>query len=428
MSQKSTKLVLRTSTVVEEDTTLADSVTENEDIDTQQPKNWKTIIAKIKNDPSSFHSLMVLGVRKVNGIYQCMGVKNNRPYFKKRNVDYVIWYDGNEEIWSLTDSSALNQKDPELYGYLDSTTWDLTNVPKSRHWFLANSNGEWIEKVQMRIQKVERSGGLLSSLLTNPVYETRQAAQAAVEQSASLMSSFWGDFKKVKRQVKENTHGINNLKTNQDIVKEKQRDILGRLETLEKERNSDKYNDLLHKINQVEGQVKILRKGSKKMRQSRAYSRQPRVEQSVESLARDNKLKKASLPALRRFLKKKKRQGISIDGKNIVLSGNKNTLIDQVKQLLEESEKVREVKIDDHDGHKNNIKVDRKDFRRARERRALERQKKKENLKRSDLIRPRESADGLQRNSKKIKKHRPEEMSIENPEHHSKPSDPHPSF
>jgi len=426
MRQKSTQLVLRTSTVVEEDTTLADSVSENEEIETQ-PSNWSTTIAKIKKDPGSFHSLMVLGVRKVNGIYQCMGAKNNRPYFKKKNVDYVIWYDSNEEIWSLTDSSALNKEDPELYGYLDSTTWDLTNVPKSRHWFLANSSGEWIEKVQMRIQKVERSGGLLSSLLTNPIYETRQAAQAAVEQSASLMSSFWGDFKKVKSNVKENKRNINQLKTNQDIVKEKQRDILGRLEKLEKDRNSDKYNDLLHKIKQVEGQVTILKKGSTKRRQSRAYSRQPRVEQSIENLVRDNKLKKASAPAMKRFLKKKKRQGILINGKKIVLTGNKQSFISQIKELLQKSEESQ-VKIEDHDEQKNNVKMDRRDFRRARERRALVREKKKEHLKRSNLIRPRESADELQRNRKKSKKHRSDKVSSENQEPHPRSNEAHPSF
>jgi len=417
MSKGRTQLILRTSTAVEEDTTLADSVTENEEIEPQQPANWEAIIAKVKEDPRSFYSLMVLGVRKVNGIYQCMGVKNNRPYFKKRNVDYIIWFDKKEEIWALTDSSAMNQQDPELYGYLDSVTWDLTKVPKSRNWYLANSHGEWIEKVQMRIKKVERREGLLSSLLTNPVYETRQAAQAAVEQSVSLMSSFWGDYKKVKRNVLANTRNINKLKTDQDLVTKKQIEILGRLEKLEKKRNSENYNDVLHKIKQVEGQVKILRKGSKNRRQSHSYSRQPRVKQSVEDLARDNKLDKASVTTIRTFLKKKQKQRILIDGRKISLKGNKSELINKVKQVLEKSEE-RQINSDEYNGIKDNTKVDKREIRRAREQRALLRQKKKEQLQRTNLIRRREPADGLQRIRKKSKKHGSEKVSSKSQEGH----------
>lgn len=417
MSQGRTQLILRTSTAVEEDTTLADSVSENEEIEPQQPANWEAIITKVKEDPRSFYSLMVLGVRKVNGIYQCMGVKNNRPYFKKKNVDYIIWFDKKEEIWALTDSSAMNQQDPELYGYLDSVTWDLTKVPKSRNWYLANSNGEWIERVQMRIKKVERREGLLSSLLTNPVYETRQAAQAAVEQSVSLMSSFWGDYKKVKRNVLGNTRNINKLKTDQDLVTRKQIEILGRLEKLEKKRNSENYHDVLHKIKQVEGQVKILRKGSKNKRQSRSYSRQPRVKQSVEDLARDNKLDKASLSTIRAFLKKKQKQRILIEGRKISLKGNKSELINKVKQVLEKSEE-REMNNDEYNGIKDNMKVDKREIRKAREQRALLRQKKKEQLQRTNLIRRREPADGLQRIRKKSKKYGSEKVPSKSQEGH----------
>jgi len=413
MSQNIINVVRCSSTVVEEDTTLADSAsTENEETEPPQPLNCKAIIAKIKKDPSSFYSFMVLGVRKLNGIYHCMGVKNNRPYFKKRNEDYVIWYDENEEIWSLTDSAALNQQDPDLYGYLDSTAWDLTNVSKSKNWCLANSKGEWIEAVHMRIKKVERSEGLFSSLLTNPVHETRQAAQAAVEQSVSLMSSFWGDFKKVKRNVQENTRGINKLKSNQDIVKEKQRDILGRLEKLEKERNSDKYDDLVRKVTQVEGQVKILSKGSKNSRPSRANRSKSRVKPSVEDLVRDNSLEKASLEAMRTFLKKKRKQGILIDDKQIILQGKKSILLKRIQKLLKKPE-AREIKNDDDDEQKENKRVDKRELRKARQQRALARQKKKDQLERSNLIRPREPADDLQRISNKSKKHR-KNLSSEN--------------
>ena len=69
---------------------------------------------------------------------------------------------------------------------------------------------------------MESGRSLLNSLLTNTVPESRQAAQAAVEQPVSLMSSFWSDFKKMKINVKENRNSITELKTNQEGVKEKQ--------------------------------------------------------------------------------------------------------------------------------------------------------------------------------------------------------------
>jgi len=411
MPHDSKKLVQRPSTVVEEDTTLPDSAcTESEETEPLQPSNWEAVIARIKQEPGSFYSIMVLGVRKVSGIYKCMGVINNRPYFKKRNVDYVIWYDEKEEIWSLTDSSALNQHDPELYGYLDSTAWDLTKVSKSKNWCLANKSGKWIEKAQMRIKKVERSEGFLSGLLTNPVPETRQAAQAAVEQSVSLMSSFWSDFKKVKRNVKENTHCINKLRTKQDIIKTKQRDILGRLEDLEKERKSGKFDDLLHKVKQVEGQVQILSKGRKRNGRSPTNRKKSRLKQSIEDLIRENSLEKATVGAMRAFLKKKQKQQILIDDKQIVLQGNKSTLLNRIKQLLEKPEE-RGMKNDDDDQQNENQKVVRRKLQKAREQRALARQKKKEQLLRSTSIRPREPADELQRISKKRRKLRSKKSS-----------------
>jgi len=405
MPQNKIQLDRCSSTVVKEETSLADSAsTENQETEPPQPLNWAAVIAKIKKDPASFHSIMVLGARKVNGIYHCMGVKNNRPYFKKRNIDFVIWYDENEEIWSLSDSSALNQQDPDLYGYLDSTAWDVTNISKSKNWCLANSKGEWIETVEMRIQKAERSKGLLNSLLTNSVHESRQAAQAAVEQSVSLMSSFWGDFKTVKRNVQQNTLGIKKLQSNQDIVKEKQRDILGRLDKLEKERNSDKYNDLMNKLKSVEGQVKILSKGSKNSRPSRGHRSKFGVKPSIEDLLLDNRLEEASLNAMRTFLKKKRKQRILIDGKQIVLQGNKSTLLKRIQQLLEKPEE-REIKNDDDDNQKEKRKGSYRELRKARQQRALARQKMKDQLQHSNLSRPREPADELQRIRKKRRKY-----------------------
>jgi len=406
MTKKSAQKSRGSNTIVEKETWLGESAsTENEEAEPPQPENWKVTIEKAAENPSSYNSIMVDGVRKLNGIYKCMGVKNNRPYFKKTNADYVIWFDAKEDIWTLTDSSALEEQDPELYGYLDSNAWDVTKIPKSKSWHLANAKGEWIKKVQMKIQKVTHNGGLLNSLLTNPVPETRIAAQAAVENSYSLMSSFWGDFKKVKRNVKENRSSINELKTNQENVKSTQRDILGRLEKLEKQRNSDKYDDLLDKIQQVEGQVKILSKESKSSGPGLSKSKKSRVQPSVEDLIRDNSLEKASINAMKNYLRGKRKQRITIEGKRILLTGTKSTLLNRIKKLLEKPGEV-EVDSDDEDtAEKENQEEKKKTLRKAREQRALARQSKKQLLERSSSIRQRKPSSELEERTSKRRKY-----------------------
>jgi len=81
-------------------------------------------------------------MKKLNGKYKCVGVKNERPYYKKMCADILIWYDANEEIWALTDSSSLKEQDPDLYGYIDSMAWDVIIIPKNKYWQVADTRGE----------------------------------------------------------------------------------------------------------------------------------------------------------------------------------------------------------------------------------------------------------------------------------------------
>merc|ERR1719317_565810 len=138
--------------------------------------------------------------------------------------------------------------------------WDVTKIPKTKNWSLADAKGTWVKNTKLEIIKSRSGKGFLSSLFTNPIPESRIAAKPAVEQRVSLMSSFWGDFEKIKSNVKENRQSINELVTNQNDVRDTQREILGRLEKLEKNRDLDKFTNLSKKIKTLEGQFKILNK------------------------------------------------------------------------------------------------------------------------------------------------------------------------
>jgi len=228
---------------------------------------------------------------------------------------------------------------------------------------------------------IEKSGSLLSSLLTDAAPESRQAAQSAIVQSVSQMSCFWGDFKKVKAKVMENTQSIKDLVTNQNNVKTKQQDIIGRLEKLEKYRNEDAYANLVKKIEKVEGQMKILSKSRQKndvdlLKRKRDSVSNP----SIEELIRDNKLQKASVAAMKNYLRKKKRQRVQIDGKPIVITGSKSALIARINKLLEKPEEKESVS-PAHEKRSSEIEK-RKELREARKLRFMVRQKRKDRSRR----------------------------------------------
>jgi len=383
-------------TVVEEDSSLLDSdLSEIQLAPLPKPADWNATIENIKRDPKRHSSVIVSGVRKLNGVYTCMGVKNERPYYKKTNADIVIWHDSNEDIWTLTGMSGLKEKDPELYGYIHSNAWDVTKLSNEENWHIADAQGEWMEIEEMRVEKHEQKGGLLSSLLTHPTPESRQAAHAAVEQSVSLMSCFWGDFKKVKARTKENTKNIKELRSNQEQVRDKQQQILSRIEKLEKQREQNVYEDLVKKIEMVEGQIRVLSTNQEKKTKNKSYKIS---KQSVEELIQENKLEKASLKAMRTFLRKKQRQQVLIDGEAISITGSKKELLSRIRQLLDQPERRASKKTFDE---KQNSELEkRKERQKARKLRAIARQRKKEQMD----SRGRESKGERYRSSKRRKK------------------------
>jgi len=285
--------------------------------------------------------------------------------------------------------SALNDNDPELYGYIHSTAWDVNEISRDEHWQIADAKGEWTDTEELRIEKHEQNGGLLKSLLTNPVTESRQAAQAAVETSVSLMSRFWGDFKKVCKKVKVNTKDIKILKTNQEEVQEKQKQILGRIEILEKQRKSDIYAELVKKIGKVEGQIRILSKNSGPDPQKKKVYRKHKIsKRSVEDLIRDNNLEKASYNSMINFLKKKQRQQVLLDGKPIVTRGRKSELLSRIRKLIEKpEERVNNIECKEI----QNSQIEKR--KEARKLRALKRQQKKQQVDHLKLSHQREQAD-----------------------------------
>jgi len=76
--------------------------------------------------------------------------------------------------------SGPKETDPQLYGYIHSKAWDLTKLSNEEDWYIADKQGQWIEVEDIRLEKHEQKDGLLHSLLTLPVPESKQAAQAAV--------------------------------------------------------------------------------------------------------------------------------------------------------------------------------------------------------------------------------------------------------
>jgi len=270
-------------------------------------------------------------------------------------------------------------------------------LSNEENWYIADAQGEWMETEEMRIEKHEQKAGLLSSLFTNPVFESRQAAQAAVEQSVSLMSCFWEDFKKVKTRAKENTKNIKELASNQEQVRDKQQQILRRIEKIEKQREQNVYGDLMKKIGKVEGQIRVLSKHkATNLKKNYKISKQ-----SVEELIRENKLEKASIIAMRTFLRKKRRQRVLIDGKRIRASGSKKELLSRIRKLLEQPE--RREKIKTFEEKRNSELEKRREKHEARKLRAIARQQKKEQMDRLEMGRGVESRGERNESSKRRK-------------------------
>jgi len=379
---------------------------EGEEAEPLLPKNWKETILRIETNPSSFESLMVVdGPKKLNGIYNCVGAKNNRPFYKKTDGDFVIWYDPVEIIWLITDLQGLTLQDPDMYCYVESMLWDITKIPNSLKWRFADAKGNWIKREDMKIKKFSSSIAL-GNTVTTPVPASALAALAAVKQPVCLASSLWKDLSKLKADVKENRYNINEIEKKQAGIIQIQRDILGRLETLENDKKQKKQADLVRKLALVEKQVEVLERSSVRAKSKLVRGNKSRTDtRSVEDLYRDNCLEKASVREMRAYLTKKKRQKILIDGKRIVLYGKKRDLQDQIVKVITKSRERAPSKsmiINKVQKIDNLARI--KQLQAERDLRAAARQKRKEKQERVGNIRKRVLSPTSDRIIKKLRK------------------------
>jgi len=395
-------------TIVANNSDTADS-TEYEDEVPQRPKNWTGTISKIMIDPSSFESIVVEhGPRKLNGIYNCMGVKNNRPYYKKNDADFVIWYDAIESSWNITDSEGLTLGDPDLYGYIDSVAWDVTKISNSINWKIAGAKGNWIKRENMKVNKVGSSKVFPNTSLTKPVSAPALAALAAANNNwpLSLTSSVWEDLRKLRAEVKENRWSINEINNKLAGIIQTQRDILGKLEKLENDTEQKRGTDLARKIEQVEEKVKLLANRNKRSKRKLVKGYKPRVDhRSVEELIRENCVEKASLRAMKAYLAKKKKERVMIDGKRIVLYGNKQALLERIMKVVKKSGEGAPAEVVNSNEMQRIRKLTKINKLRAdRDLRARARQKRKEELEVVGKIRKRLATNESYRVVKKLRK------------------------
>ena len=108
------------------------------------------------------------------------------------------------------------------------------------------------------------------------------------------------------------------------------------------------------------------------------------------------------------YLKKKRKERVLINGKLITTSGSKRELLERIRKLIEKPQ-VSAPKSDNDETESEEMEKlaeieKRKQLRKARDLRALARQKKRDQLKRPNLIRQRGPASHPERVSKRMKK------------------------
>merc|ERR1712060_631679 len=187
---------------------------------------------------------------------------------------------------------------------------------------------------------------------------------------------------------------------------ETQRDILGRLETLENDKEQRKQTDLVRKLALVEQQVEVLARGNMRGKPKPMKGYKSRGDQrSVEDLYRDNCLERASVRAMRAYLTKKKKQKFLIDGKRIVLYGKKRDLHDRIVKLITASrEKAPNKGTSSNKLQRADNLARIKQLQAERDLRALARQKRKEEQERVGKIRKRVFTTTSDRIIKKLRK------------------------
>ena len=57
-----------------------------------KPYNWSNTIHKIISKPNSHNAVVVKGTKGLYGIYECIGIKNSRPYYQIQKSNIGFWF------------------------------------------------------------------------------------------------------------------------------------------------------------------------------------------------------------------------------------------------------------------------------------------------------------------------------------------------
>lgn len=213
-------------------------------------------------------------------------------------------------------------------------------------------------------------------------------------------------MRKLRAEVKENRWSINEINNKLAGIIQTQRDILGKLEKLENDTEQKRGTDLARKIEQVEEKVKLLANRNKRSKRKLVKGYKPRVDhRSVEELIRENCVEKASLRAMKAYLAKKKKERVMIDGKRIVLYGNKQALLERIMKVVKKSGEGAPAEVVNSNEMQRIRKLTKINKLRAdRDLRARARQKRKEELEVVGKIRKRLATNESYRVVKKLRK------------------------
>jgi len=273
-----------------------------------RPEDHSQELAGDAGNQITNQDVVITGERRLNGIYRWQGEKNERPWYFKTNSDIAIWYHSSECVWAISDRSSIDEIKPDLYGWLASSTFDVTEVPEGKHWSFANAEGKWKENPNMHIIPFHMAESHISDSDTSLHFK---------QWTLSSMNSFWEELNEVKSLVKQNVQKMESV-----------------------ERATEKLTKVIQAQNSRERilvnlESKKLSSPMKKKGQSRRCSKVPRG-WTLEDFIAHGTIEKASKVLMKNWLKTKQKQGAKLGGKNITVTGTKATLLSRIKALLEQ--------------------------------------------------------------------------------------------
>jgi len=333
------------------------------------PPNWGATLRAIAADPSSHPPIHLYGIKKLEGRYMCKGVRSSRPWYQHETKDNCVWYDGAERIWSLTDKSAMNVEDPELYGYSEECAWDVTEV--RCNWLTAGPDAEWVEVPTLQITRPKAGGGLGSLMSLRGDFEARGEVNEREPQDPpracgkSSMSELFITMKDVRKRQKKLVKRMGQVELQIQKVKEShqsgRQELAKRIENLEvRQKKSEdrleskeqmdqkehilKLNEQVAELQKKWEVLEVLAKKpvrKKRKRNTGDQSSPPKKTRTtgksndtVEVLLAKGELEKATVRSLKRYLNKKKKEGVKFGNHPIRVTGTRSELFKRVKKIV----------------------------------------------------------------------------------------------